>query len=343
MSTLGFLIDDRFLLHNPGPSHPESPNRLIEIQKALDTFGAQRRWYSIEAHPIPASQLESIHSRSHIERVRSTSSAAPGFLDPDTPVCAESYDIALLAAGGVLACVDAIMAGVVDRAFAFVRPPGHHAEPGRAMGFCIFNNVALGAVHLKSQHGLERVAIIDIDVHHGNGTQACFYHDPSVLFISTHQYPFYPGTGQFHDIGIENGWGYTINFPLPAGTGDDTLVPIYSRIVPAMLEQFLPEFILVSAGFDAFQGDPLGGLTVSAAGYGSVAASLCRAADRWCAGRICFVLEGGYSPAGLRECTRAVLAELESDRPRELALPGDPLFDLISEHAHGELGEHWHW
>jgi acetoin utilization deacetylase AcuC-like enzyme len=343
MSTPGFLIDDRFQLHDPGSLHPESPSRLAHIQRALDESGIAERWQRIEARPATVEQLGWVHSRNHIENVRLASQSASRYLDADTPVCAASYDAALLAAGSVPACVDATLDGTIDRSFAFVRPPGHHAERDRAMGFCLFNNIAVGAAYLKSAHKLERIAIVDIDIHHGNGTQACFYSDPRVLYISTHQFPFYPGTGQFGEIGLLEGWGYNINFPLPAGAGDGVFVPVYRQIVPAILDQYRPQFILVSAGFDALAGDPIGGLTVSVAGYASAAASLCKAADRNCDGRICFLLEGGYSPAGLQACTKAVLAVLESVDPEELPLPGDALFELLSKHAAGEFGEIWNW
>jgi acetoin utilization deacetylase AcuC-like enzyme len=343
MSTPGYLIDDRFQLHDPGSLHPESPSRLVHIRRALDEFGIEERWRRIEARPATVDQLSWVHSRGHIDNVKHSSQSAPCYLDADTPVCTESYSIALLAAGSVPACVDATLGGMVNRSFAFVRPPGHHAEPDRAMGFCLFNNIALGAAYLKNAHKLERVAIVDIDVHHGNGTQACFYRDARVLFISTHQYPYYPGTGNFDEVGLQDGWGYNINFPLPAGAGDGVFVPVYREIVPAILDQYRPQFILVSAGFDALAGDPLGGLTVSTAGYASAAASLCKAADRCCKGRICFILEGGYSPSGLQACTKAVLAEMESANPKELPLPGDALFALLSKHAEGESGEMWSW
>jgi acetoin utilization deacetylase AcuC-like enzyme len=316
---------------------------MLYIQQALGAFGAAERWRRIEARPAGADQLELIHSRTHIERVRQAAQHAPSYLDPDTSVCTDSYDTALLAAGSVLACVDAICTGETDRAFAFVRPPGHHAEPDKAMGFCLFNNIALGAAHLRLKHRLDRVAIVDVDLHHGNGTQAMFYDDPHVLYISTHQYPYYPGTGAFAELGIHDGRGYTINFPLPAGAGDSVFVPIYASIVSAILDQYRPQFILVSAGFDALLSDPLGGLAVSVAGYASAAASVLKAADKCCSGRICFVLEGGYSPAGLQECTTAVMTEMESDNPKELALPGDSLFGMISHQARELLGGQWKW
>jgi acetoin utilization deacetylase AcuC-like enzyme len=343
MPKAGYLIDDRFRRHETGSHHPESPDRLTPLQRALDSSGVSRRWRRIEPRPASPGQVERIHRGTHIERVRRASEMAPSLLDMDTPVSSASFETALLAAGGVLACADAVCSGEITRAFAFVRPPGHHAEPDRAMGFCLFNNVALAAAHLRAEHDLKRIAIVDFDVHHGNGTQACFYGDPGVLFISTHQFPFYPGTGAFHEVGADEGWGATVNFPLPAGSGDGVMVPVYARIISAVLDQYQPQFVLVSAGFDAFFGDPLGGLKVTAAGFGSIAASLLKTADRCCDGKICFVLEGGYNLIGLEECTKAVLAEMESEFPEEHDFPEDPLFRVIARHAQGEFGEHWSW
>ncbi len=343
MVKAGYLIDERFRLHVTGRGHQESPERLTYVQQAIDESGVAERWRRIDAVPAGTDQLLLVHSQAHIDRVRREAEKAPSFLDMDTPVSAGSFDAALLAVGGVLSCVDAIIQGAVDCAFAFVRPPGHHAEPERAMGFCLFNNVALGAAYLRSEHKLERIAIVDFDVHHGNGTQAAFYSEPSVLFTSSHQYPYYPGTGDFCQTGTGEGWGYTLNFPLPAGTGDSLIAPIYARIIASILDQYRPQFILVSAGFDAFLGDPLGGLAVTTAGFASVSASLLRSAQRCCGGRICFVLEGGYSAAGLRECIKAVMAQMENPDPQELVFGTDPLFELISKRAEGEFGEHWTW
>jgi acetoin utilization deacetylase AcuC-like enzyme len=343
MARAGYLIDERFRLHVTGISHQESPERLTYIQQAVGESGAAERWQHIKARHANLDQLLLVHPQAHVDRVRRAAEMAPSFLDRDTPVSAGSFDAALLAIGGVLSCVDAIINRTVDCAFSFVRPPGHHAEPERAMGFCLFNNVALGAAYLRSEYKLERIAIVDFDVHHGNGTQACFYDDPGVLFISSHQYPYYPGTGDFSQVGMREGWGYTLNFPLPAGTGDEAFIPIYSKIVAPILDQYHPQFILVSAGFDAFFGDPLGGMAVTAAGFASVAASLLRCAQRCCDGRICFVLEGGYSPTGLRESVKGVMAQMESSDPQELTAGADPLFDMISKRAQGEFGEHWTW
>ena len=343
MKQVGLLFDDRYLLHDPGGRHPESPQRLRAVQRALEAFPTIDRWARIEPRPANASELELIHHARHVERVEEACKRAPACLDADTPVSGESYRIALLAAGGVIQCIDEICAGRLQRVFAFVRPPGHHAEPARSMGFCIFNNVAVAAAYALRNHGIERVAIVDIDLHHGNGTQACFYDDPQVLFVSSHQFPLYPGTGAFSEIGTGAGRGFTLNLPLPAGTGDSTVVPLYSRVVSAVLADYAPQIIIVSTGFDAYVDDPLGDLRVTARGYGSVAAALGHAADACCQGRILFVLEGGYSQEGLRSCTSEVMSVMESEEPREPGPAEDALFRQISLHAAESHGGRWKW
>ncbi len=343
MRDLGFLIDDVYLLHDPGSRHPESPSRLEAIRSALEKFGAHERWVKVSPRLAHLDELELIHHSSLLEHVEKAALRAPSYLDADTVVSKDSFRTALLAAGGTLECIDSILTGKLRRAFAFVRPPGHHAEPDKAMGFCLFNNVALGAAYTRAEYKLERVAVVDFDVHHGNGTQACFYDDPHVLYISSHQYPFYPGSGDFNETGLKDGKGYTVNFPLPQGSGDGTFVPLYSSIVGSVLDQYQPQLILVSAGFDAHFKDPLGGLMVTTSGYASAAASLIQAADRNCGGRICFVLEGGYSTEALQECSRAVMTEMEIENPHELKLSEDPLFREISRHAKASLDHSWKW
>jgi acetoin utilization deacetylase AcuC-like enzyme len=340
---LGFQFDERFLLHNPGNRHPESPLRLLAIRDALDEMRIEKRWRKIEPRPARLDELELIHPRSHLENLERASKRAPTFLDPDTMVSAESYQIAQLAAGGVLECVDAICSGGVRRAFAFVRPPGHHAEPEKAMGFCLLNNVALAAAYARRRIGLDRVAVVDFDVHHGNGTQAAFYDDPRVLYISSHQFPLYPGSGDFGEIGTGAGKGYTLNYPLPQGAGDGTFIPLYSRIVASVLDQFAPQLIVVSAGFDGHFRDPPAALIMTNAAYASVAASLILAAERNCSGRICFVLEGGYSAEALRDCTKGVMAQMEAERPAEQTTAVNPLFDQISERSRSTVGSYWNW
>src|SRR5213594_3457119 len=249
---LGFLFDDCYLLHDPGSRHPESPKRLLAIKSALDSYGGLDSWQRLEPRPAQMEELELVHHPAHVERVEKAARKAPAYLDPDTVVSTESYRTGLYAAGGVLECVDAICKGSLLRGFAFVRPPGHHAEPNKAMGFCLFNNIALAAAFARRRHGFERIAIVDVDLHHGNGTQAAFYEDPGVLYISTHQYPFYPGTGNFDEVGLKEGKGYTLNLPLPSGTGDETFAPLYTYVVAPILEQYKPQLILVSTGFDAY-------------------------------------------------------------------------------------------
>jgi len=340
---LGYLFDEQYLVHDPGNQHPESPKRLVVIRDAIKSSGIMDRWQRVEPRLARIDELELVHCRNYIRHVEKTAENAPAWLDLDTAVSAGSYRTALLAAGGVLQCVDSICLGKLRRVFAFVRPPGHHADRGRACGFCLFNNIALAAAYARLKYKLERIAIVDIDVHHGNGTQSCFYQDPGVLYLSSHQFPFFPGTGDFDEIGEKEGKGYTLNFPLPEGTGESSFVPIYSKIASAVLDQFAPQLILVSAGFDGDFRDPLGGLTITHEGYASAAASLIRAAERSCEGRICFILEGGYSMQALRDCSCATMATMEIEEPQELPVRESSLFRNISEHPGGFACGCWKW
>ena len=340
---LGYLLDKRYLLHNPDKQHPESPQRLIAIQQMLDAADLEDHFERLHPRVATADELALIHSHSHILRVEEAAKRAPAYLDMDTPVSSDSYQTALLAAGGVLRCVDAVCSENLRRVFAFVRPPGHHADRERASGFCLFNNVAVAAAYALKEHKLQRVAIVDMDVHHGNGTQSCFYSNPRVLYISTHQYPFYPGSGSFNEVGRGEGRGYTLNFPLPEGAGDSTFVPIYSKIVSAVLDQFLPQLILVSTGLDGHYKDPVGGLSLTPAGYASAAGSLMLSADRHCGGNICFVLEGGYDLQALKDCSSAILAEMKKQPPDELSVRESSLFKQISRQAAKYSAGIWKW
>jgi acetoin utilization deacetylase AcuC-like enzyme len=340
---LGYLLDDCYLLHDTGDLHPESPKRLIAIQQALKTAGAIERWQHVQPRKAQLHELELIHSPAHIERVVQAARHAPSYLDSDTSVSVDSYETALLAAGGVLQCIDQICSGRLRRVFAFVRPPGHHAGRESARGFCLFNNVALAAAYARTTYKLDRLAIVDFDVHHGNGTQSLFYNNPNILYISSHQYPFYPGSGNFNEVGRGAGRGYTLNFPLPRGTGDSDFVPIYCNIVPAVLGQFLPQIILVSAGFDGHYKDPLGELSLTGGGYASAAASLMAAAEHFCKGKICFVLEGGYSMWALKECIGAIAAEMEKPHPDGLSAPEGAVFSEISRQVAKFAAGFWKW
>jgi acetoin utilization deacetylase AcuC-like enzyme len=340
---LGYLLDNRYLLHDPGKDHPESPQRLQAIEQALEVCAADERWQRIQPRRANAGELQLVHAPSHIEQVERAAKRAPAYLDPDTPVSSDSYETALLASGGVLQCIDSIFSERLRRIFAFVRPPGHHADHDKARGFCLFNNVAVAAAYARSKYRLERLAIVDFDVHHGNGTQSSFYDDPGILYISSHQYPFYPGSGFFSEAGRGNGKGYTLNFPLPERSGDSNFIPIYSKIVPAVLAQYSPQLIIVSAGFDGHYRDSLGGLDLTHIGYAAAAASLIASAERLCKGKICFVLEGGYSSQGLKDSISAIMSEMEKQLPHEASIREGDIFPEIAKQAAKSTGGLWKW
>jgi len=254
-------------------------------------------------------------------------------LDPDTSTSPESYRAALKAAGGLCQLIEEVVTGKLNNGYALVRPPGHHAERDRAMGFCLFNNVAIGAAFARRKLALERVAIIDWDLHHGNGTMHSFWEDPSVLYFSTHQYPYYPGTGAFEDVGAGAGKYYTVSVPLTGGMGDNEFRAIFRRILLPVLEQFSPQLILVSTGYDIYQGDPLGAMEVSETGFGDLMWELLQAAAKSCSGRLVAVLEGGYNLQGLAGGVAcAVRALLGEHRPAEFSGDGGrarPVIEMV--------------
>src|SRR3954468_1430108 len=259
------ITGEGMLAHDPGPGHPERPERLLAILANLRARPIPgTRW--APPTPAPREALERVHTRAYVDsilRLRGQSAD----LDPDTSVSPGSVDAALLAAGSAIDAVDAVMTGPAASAFALVRPPGHHAEPARAMGFCFFNNIAIAAAHARARHGCRRVLIIDWDVHHGNGTQAAFYSDSSVLFVSFHQFPLYPGTGAPRELGPGPGLGYTINLPMPAGMGDGDYAAIFDLVVSPIADACAPDLVLVSAGFDAHRADPLGEMRLTELGF----------------------------------------------------------------------------
>jgi acetoin utilization deacetylase AcuC-like enzyme len=295
----------RFVEHTTPPGHPERPERADVFDLVA---AAHRRSGGVVREPRLATrqELALVHTPAYLDRIAATAGRAT-MLDADTFTSPESHEIALLAAGAAIdAARHAVQAG--EAAMAMVRPPGHHAEPDRAMGFCLYNNIALAAAALRAD-GVSRVAIVDIDVHHGNGTQAAFYADPSVLYVSTHQFPYYPGTGAADEKGEGAGRGATLNLPLEAGTRDAEFLAAYTSDVVPALEAFRPDAILVSAGFDAHELDPLGGLRVTTAGYRRVVSTLGDAAGRLSGGRIAFVTEGGYHLSALQECLEATCGQ----------------------------------
>ncbi|MBI4517417.1 MAG: histone deacetylase [Deltaproteobacteria bacterium] len=308
MGETGVVIDPRYLDHDTGRGHPERRERVAVLLELVQEQAA--RVQPIAARAATGEELALVHDGAYVEEVALTQHLPRYAFDADTPASPQSYATACLAAGGFLALLEAIMAGQVDNGFALVRPPGHHAERTRAMGFCLFNNVAVGAEYLRRVHGLSRLLIVDWDLHHGNGTQHMFERDPGVLYISTHQYPYYPGSGAMEEVGRGEGEGFTVNLPFPAGFGDAEFAEAFTAVVEPIAEQFAPEFVLISAGFDAHVRDPLGGLEATEAGFERMARSLLAIAQRHAGGRCAAILEGGYDLTAIRHCAAAVLAEL---------------------------------
>lgn len=300
--------DERFLGHKTGLTHPENPNRLKAIHRLLDReFHDLKR---VEATPATLEQLEFVHTPGYIEKVMKTAEQPMTSLAPDTPASAMSYLAAWLAAGGCLNAVDALMGGRIDACFALVRPPGHHALPDRAAGFCIFNNIGVAALYAARHHGLTRVLVIDWDVHHGNGIQELFYQEKGVLYLSSHDILLYPYTGTVEEAGEGEGEGYTVNLPLPRDLKDEEFLGLYKDILKPMVEGFSPQLIIVAAGFDGHRQDPIGRWDLTEAGYGGLTGLLLEAASGVGRPPILFVLEGGYDPPSLARCVGEVLGVL---------------------------------
>jgi len=296
MGKTGFVYHPAFLEHDMGAGHPESPNRLRAIMQQLERSGTAGRVTKIEPRKAEEEWITQIHSPSYVASLNTHQPASGRVsLDPDTSMSPGSLPAAYLAAGGALAAADAIMRGDVEHVFCAVRPPGHHAEAARAMGFCLFNNVAIAARYVQKRFGLSRVLIVDWDVHHGNGTQHSFEQDPSILFFSTHQYPHYPGTGRATERGSGAGEGFTINVPMEAGEGDEEYHDIFLKVLLPAADEFKPEFVIISAGFDAHRDDPLASMGLTEFGYSDLTGLVAGIAKRHAQGRLLSSLEGGYN------------------------------------------------
>jgi acetoin utilization deacetylase AcuC-like enzyme len=316
--SLTVFTSERFADHLTPVGHPERPERA-EVMHTVVVEWRKRGGTVLEAAPASTEQLTRVHDEEYVSLVRETSGRAVA-LDPDTFTSPQSYEVALLASGAACQAVDHVLDGAPGtRACAVVRPPGHHAERGKAMGFCLFNNVAIAAAHARAR-GMSRVAIVDYDVHHGNGTQWCFYGDPSVLFISSHQFPYYPGTGAASETGTAAGRGFTVNLPLDAGATDADYELVYERVAFPTLRQFNPDMILVSAGFDAHQRDPLAGMRLTTGQFGRLTASIVAIADELCDGRVVALTEGGYDLQALADSLETALRALDG----ETSLPDFP-------------------
>ncbi|MCG6906997.1 MAG: histone deacetylase [Desulfobacteraceae bacterium] len=310
----GLVMDPRFLAHDTGEGHPENAGRLREVYDMLSGGDLLRHCRLVKARPCALATLELIHAPGYIRKIAATARQPFSSVAADMPVSAKSYLAARLAVGGLLQAVRVVWEGHLANAFALVRPPGHHAEAARAMGYCLFNNVAIAAMFARRELNVRRVLIVDWDVHHGNGTQHAFERDPSVLFFSSHQHPHYPGTGLFTETGLGPGEGYSVNLPLSKGYGDSEFVALYHRLLRPLALEFEPDLILVSAGFDLHPQDPLGGMCVTPDGFAALTRILMDIADQCCRGKLVLALEGGYRRDALRDSIRAVVAELTGRR-----------------------------
>ncbi len=305
----GFAYHSDYLNHDTGPGHPERPDRLRASLAALQQSDVWDQLHRIEPTPASVDQIAYAHNPAYSEHIRlHCEREIP--LTYDTTVCHESFEIALLSTGGVLRAADAVATGVVQNAFAMVRPPGHHATPGQSMGFCLFNNIAVTARYLQREHGIGKVAIVDWDVHHGNGTQDIFYEDASVFFFSIHQSPLYPGTGSRRERGSGKAHGMTLNVPMPPGSGDDEYTKVFTDILIPTLRDFSPEFLLISAGFDAHYLDPLAGTELTADGFATLTDLMLEFAEDAISGRVVSALEGGYSLEGISKSVVAHVGRL---------------------------------
>ncbi len=341
----GIVLDRRYADHCTDPSHPECSERLSVLYAMVHEPDMHEHFVDITPRRAEKEELLAVHSPDYVHCLEDTEGKACTYLDADTQTSPLSHETALLAAGGLCRAIDLVQAGELDNAFALVRPPGHHAERSKAMGFCLYNNVAVGARYAQNHLGLGRILVVDWDLHHGNGTQQCFEEDPSVLYFSIHRFPAYPGGGRLKEVGKGNGKGMTVNIPLLAGCGDGEYVALFEKILKPIALEFEPELILVSAGFDIHLNDPLGGMRVTPRGFGALTRSVLTTADACCGGKVVMTLEGGYDLAGLQDSVREVLRELAG-------LQTTDIDDIIARADSGRLavvlwrarrihGRHW--
>ena len=330
----GLVYDPIYLEHDTG-DHVENSRRLVEAMSHLKETDIKEKLTCLTARPATPEELEMIHAPEYISYVKNKAEKGGGWLDPDTVMSPKSYEAALYAAGGVLVAVEAVMQKKVDNAFALVRPPGHHAVRDRAMGFCIFNNVAIAARFALSRFNLSRVLIADFDVHHGNGTQDAFYADPKVLYFSTHEYPFYPGTGSMDETGTGKGKGTTVNFPMAAGWGDEEYLRAFDEVLVPVARRFQPQLILVSAGFDAHWADHLAMMKATITGFAQMTRILKELAAELCQGRLVFTLEGGYNLRVVASSIKATFDVLLGSSEIE-----DPLGKASAARKPGGFDEH---
>ncbi|MEX2237426.1 MAG: histone deacetylase [Dehalococcoidia bacterium] len=333
--SVAIAYDDRFLDHDMS-GHPESSGRLRAIKAKLESTGQMARLPRLEPRMATEKEVLLAHESELIAEVKGHTARGGGWVDSDTYVNAGSWEVALLAAGAAIQAAERVWAGDHESAFVLSRPPGHHATQRRAMGFCLLNNVAIAARVLRESHGVKRLAIVDFDVHHGNGTQDIFWSDPSVLYMSTHQYPYYPGSGHWSETGDRDGAGTSVNASLPAYCGDLQYARVFDEVFDAVIRRYKPELILVSSGFDSHENDPLAMQQVTTQGYVALAGRVKSWADELCSGKLAFVLEGGYDYVALGEGVSGILDMLEgtpwSDSGRGADGPDiSPLIEKLRE------------
>jgi len=330
---VGYVYDPVYLKHDTG-QHPENASRLEAIISHLEQTQLIRQLTLIQPRAAFIEELSLVHSGQHISRVQEVGQGGGGWLDADTVMSPGSYDAALYAAGGVIRATEAVMQGEVGSAFALVRPPGHHATSQRAMGFCLFNNIAIAAKYALAKYDLGRIAIIDFDVHHGNGTQESFYDSPQVLYISTHESPFYPGTGSIEETGRDKAKGTTVNIPLPAGCGDNEYLSVFEQIIVVAVRRFNPQLILVSAGYDTHWADGLAMMQVSVTGFAQMVRIIKELAEELCNGHLVLTLEGGYNLTALAASVKAtfdvLLGNASIDDPLGQSPRGSTTLSLTS-------------
>ncbi len=343
MAQLALFSDELCRRHNAGAGHPERPERMDAVANVFEELLQRPEMRKGEGRDGTITELRRIHTAEHITRIEESAARPVTVFDADTVANNHSFAAALRAAGCACAAVDAVCSGAVERAFVGTRPPGHHAEAGRPMGFCLFNNVAVAAEHARKRHGLERVAIVDWDVHHGNGTMHSFYDDPGVLYVSLHQSPLFPGTGYLEELGRDAGYGYTLNLPLSAGRSDTEYLFLCDQLVLPLLDRFQPELILISAGFDAHERDPLGSMLLSAEAFGAMTRRLVAVAERHGTGAVVAVLEGGYSLHGLELGIRATASGLllGGEAPGGAHTIVDSAVEALADRAAQALHDHW--
>lgn len=337
----GIVLDRLFARHMTPVGHPERPERILKIVEELEQKSELESVIHISPAPAQEKWISAVHTLQHFQKVKDSAKQAFYQFDPDTYASPESFEVALQAVGSTVKLVKKLTGGEIDAGLALVRPPGHHAESNRIMGFCLFNNIAIAAHWAVSEGGLQRVAVVDFDVHHGNGTQEIFYSRQDVMYLSAHQFPFYPGTGHFSELGQNEGKGFTVNFPIRAGIGNYFYCSLFEDFVIPVIRQFEPQLVLVSAGYDAHQNDPLAGMNLDEDGFGELVNQLNQVAVEVCDGRIGYILEGGYNLEALGKSVLRTLTTTLEPQNFHIEKVQEEEYKTYREHMVRVFSEYW--